>query len=239
VAALLARAGVEVTVLEAHVYPGGCAGTFVHRGYRFDAGATLAGGFAAGGPMARLAQRLHVTWPAEPAQPAMAVHLPDGARVLRWTDPLRWRAERLGHFGAAGEPFWAWQEGAADAVWALAARLPPWPAQTGGDVLGLLRALAGARPIARAVPALHAGARLVLPGTPVTFRRYTRRPLGWVGGYPQTDLWRARGPRLGRGLWLVGDSVFPGQSTAAVALGGMRVVAALLGEGRQRQAGAP
>ena len=32
-------------MLEAHVYPGGCAGTFYHQGYRFDAGATLAGGF--------------------------------------------------------------------------------------------------------------------------------------------------------------------------------------------------
>jgi len=27
-----------MTVLEAHVYPGGCAGTFYHRGYHFDAG---------------------------------------------------------------------------------------------------------------------------------------------------------------------------------------------------------
>ena len=33
-AALLARAGLEVTVLEAHVYPGGCAGTFFHKGDR-------------------------------------------------------------------------------------------------------------------------------------------------------------------------------------------------------------
>ena len=50
-AAVLARAGMDVTVLEAHVYPGGCAGTFYHQGYRFDAGATLAAGFYPGGPM--------------------------------------------------------------------------------------------------------------------------------------------------------------------------------------------
>ena len=48
-AAILARAGLAVTVLEAHVYPGGCAGTFYHQGYHFDAGATLAGGFYPGG----------------------------------------------------------------------------------------------------------------------------------------------------------------------------------------------
>ncbi|MFZ1771299.1 MAG: FAD-dependent oxidoreductase, partial [Caldilinea sp.] len=50
-AALLAQAGLDVTVLEAHVYPGGCAGVFFHQGYRFEAGATLAGGFYPGGPM--------------------------------------------------------------------------------------------------------------------------------------------------------------------------------------------
>ena len=45
-AALLLKAGMQVTVLEAHVYPGGSAGTFFHKGYLFDAGATLAGGFS-------------------------------------------------------------------------------------------------------------------------------------------------------------------------------------------------
>jgi phytoene dehydrogenase-like protein len=54
-AAVLARAGFDVTVLEANIYPGGCAGTFFHQGYRFDAGATLAGGFYPDGPMDRLA----------------------------------------------------------------------------------------------------------------------------------------------------------------------------------------
>lgn len=70
----------------------------------------------------------------------------------------------------------------------------------------------------------------MLPGTPVTFQRYTGRRWGWVGGFPQTSLFGALGPRLGRGLWLVGDSIFPGQSTPAVALGGMRVARAVLRE---------
>ena len=30
-AAVLARAGFDVTVLEAHIYAGGCAGTFYHK----------------------------------------------------------------------------------------------------------------------------------------------------------------------------------------------------------------
>jgi phytoene dehydrogenase-like protein len=78
----------------------------------------------------------------------------------------------------------------------------------------------------RAVPGLRRAVRLCLPGTPVTFQHYTGRPLGMVGGFAQTSLYAARGPRTGLpNVWLVGDSIFPGQSTAGVTLGAMRVAA--------------
>ena len=80
-----------------------------------------------------------------------------------------------------------------------------------------------------AIPGLRSAARLVLPGTPVTFQRFTQRSRGWVGGFPQTNLFRAWAPRLGNGLWLVGDSIFPGQSVLAAALGGTRVTHAVTG----------
>jgi phytoene dehydrogenase-like protein len=81
----------------------------------------------------------------------------------------------------------------------------------------------------RAVPGLRAAVRLRLPGTPVTFQYYTRRPMGMVGGFAQTSLFAARGPHTGvPGVWLVGDSIFPGQSTAGVTLGGMRVAAEVI-----------
>jgi phytoene dehydrogenase-like protein len=45
-----------------------------------------------------------------------------------------------------------------------------------------------------------------------------------VGGFPQTSLFAARGPRTGiANVRLVGDSIFPGQSTAGVSLGALRV----------------
>ncbi len=68
----------------------------------------------------------------------------------------------------------------------------------------------------------------VLPGTPITFQRFTRRIAGWVGGFPQTNLFRCKAPALGNNTWMVGDSIFPGQSTAAVALGGLRVAKEIL-----------
>jgi C-3',4' desaturase CrtD len=468
--ALLARAGLDVTVTEAHVYPGGCAGTFYHQGFRFDAGATVAAGFEPGGGMTRLAEMLGITWPIAPATTALAVHLPDGSTVTRWTDPARWRAERTRAFGSAAEPFWRWQEETAAALWKVALRGVPWPPQTVGEVgtlagtglqmagraplrmpglamdafrplgahlpaaserlrqyvdgqlliaaqatslnanalygaaaldmprrgvahvrggigklaealvdavrrhggqvlfrqrvtrvsatggakvvetdknsrfeadavvfnlppwdaaallgqaaptrmqrserpgdgwgafmvyVGLdgsilpadfplhhqvlvreplgegnsvflslslpddaVRSPAGHRALTIsthtdlrpwwalfegdrdsyetrkaeytyrvldaaqvAIPRLRSAARLVLPGTPVTFQRFTQRSRGWVGGFPQTSLFRAWAPRLGNGLWLVGDSIFPGQSVLAAALGGTRVAAAVL-----------
>jgi len=474
-AAALARQGVPVTVLEAHVYPGGCAGTFFHKGYRFDAGATLAGGFYPGGPMDLVAQAAGITeWPVHHSDPCMAVHLSDGSQAVRYGDERRHDEHRRA-FGPAGEHFFAWQERTADALWDLALRLPPWPATSlwellrlGGKGLGWLsanfprhlsphlladalqpvaahlrgappslrqfvdgqlliaaqatssaaNALYGAsaldlprrgvvhleggmgaiaqtlvaavrkaggevlfrrevvrvetrngRPVAvetkhgerfdagsliinlppwniarlmgsdaprrlkslppqpqdgwgafmvyagvessaigdgmlhyqvidreplgegnsifisispawdqgrapkgyravtisthtalqpwwelsatdrpayedrratwmdrmlrtaeRVIPGLRDASNLIMPGTPVTFHRFTRREWGWVGGFPQTSLLRAWAPRLAPGLWMVGDSIFPGQSTAAVAMGGLRVADAVLHE---------
>jgi phytoene dehydrogenase-like protein len=95
--------------------------------------------------------------------------------------------------------------------------------------------LAGAE---TAVPGIRQAITLCLPGTPVTFQFYTRRPQGMVGGFPQTSLFDVRGPATGLpNLWLVGDSIFPGQSTAGVTLGGMRVAAAVAHAGRLQKSG--
>lgn len=473
-AGVLARAGLDVTVLEAHVYAGGCAGTFYHKGYRFDAGATLAGGFYPGGPMDQVARAVGVSdWSAAPSDATMSVQLPSGVEITRWADAARRHATYRDHFGADGMAFWQWQERTADSLWDLALSGIPWLPQSpreslrllrngmawlgrnfvhlrpgmvadafgpvaqhlhgaptalrlfvdaqlliaaqstssrvnalygasaldlprrgvvhfpggmaaiadtlvdairqqGGrvrfrraatqivlddgapvavetkqgerfpadlvianlspwDVAALLpatrppalrelpdrphdgwgafmvyagvddaaidphmplhrqvivreplgegntvfvsvspawdtaRAPAGRRAVTisthtglqpwwklrngdrsryeqrkqvytdrilsaaeRVIPGIREASDLILPGTPVTFQRFTRRQLGWVGGFPQTNLLRTWSPQLGPGLWMVGDSIFPGQSTAAVALGGLRVAHAVL-----------
>ena len=88
----------------------------------------------------------------------------------------------------------------------------------------------------RAIPGIRDAIQLCLPGTPITFEFYTKRPFGMVGGFPQTSLFKARGPGTGvPNLWLVGDSIFPGQSTAGVTLGGMRVATAVLQASKKRK----
>lgn len=149
-AALLCQAGYRVTVLEAHVYPGGCAGTFYHQGYRFDAGATLAGGFAPGGPHARLAEQLGLTWPVHLVSPAWVTHLPE-ASITQWAAAEQWQAERVRAFPQA-ERFWRMQEDLAALAWDVASRPFPWPPTSAREVLALALAL---RPsMVRALPVL-------------------------------------------------------------------------------------
>ena len=66
-----------------------------------------------------------------------------------------------------------------------------------------------------------------MTASPRTFERFTRRHRGFVGGVPRRaglGNYRNLSPRpFAPGLWLVGDSVFPGQSTLATALGGVKV----------------
>jgi C-3',4' desaturase CrtD len=71
-------------------------------------------------------------------------------------------------------------------------------------------------------------------GTPRTFGRYTRRTGGRVGGAPvsrrNSNLFAVGSDVLGPGLWLVGDSVFPGQGTLAVVVSAIRVVERIVGK---------
>lgn len=153
-AALLAQAGLDVTVLEANTYPGGCAGTFYHQGYRFDAGATVAGGFQANGPHTKVGKQLKLTWRVRPSEPAWVVHLPN-RRIAMSRD----NADVIAQFPQS-QLFWDEQQATADLAWALAAEGLPWPPTTGRELYKLLRTSAPHIPkLMRALPLPFSTAR--------------------------------------------------------------------------------
>jgi len=120
-AALLAKAGYEVTVLEAQTYAGGCAGTFFHKGYRFEAGATVAGGFQPNGPHAVAADLLGINWKVKQHDPAWVVHLPD--REVELTQDHQ---DVLAKFPRTAS-FWDEQQKVADLAWKMSAQGLPFP----------------------------------------------------------------------------------------------------------------
>ena len=120
-AALLTQAGYDVTVLEAHTYLGGCAGTFYHKGYHFDAGATVAGGFQPNGPMTMLAEQLGISWDIQQHDPAWVVHMPEYSIKL-----CQDQSDIRRQFAEANR-FWNEQNLVADITWELAAKGLPFP----------------------------------------------------------------------------------------------------------------
>ena len=86
--------------------------------------------------------------------------------------------------------------------------------------------------LALLAPELNAGIEFQMSASPRTFERFTRRAHGYVGGVPRrVGLHNYQGMfpgSLAPGLFMVGDSSFPGQSTLATAIGGLRTAEAAL-----------
>jgi phytoene dehydrogenase-like protein len=96
--------------------------------------------------------------------------------------------------------------------------------------------------IERRAPEWRAGLVHELPASPRTFARFTGRHLGHVGGIPRraglANYLRPGPLEPAPGLLLVGDTAFPGQSTLATALGGLKVAESLDAAPGQVQASA-
>lgn len=136
-AALLAQAGYAVTVLEAQTYPGGSASTWTHKGYRFESGATVAGGFQPGGPHQIVGEKLGIDWPVRLHDPAWAVHLPDRSVELTADN-----ADVLEKFPATAR-FWETQAHIADMGWKLSAQGLPWPPRSSAEFIKLAKIALG------------------------------------------------------------------------------------------------
>ena len=141
-AALLARDGVKVTLLEAHHQTGGCAGTFRRRGWVFDVGATQVAGLEPGGSHARLLKHLNVPLPAaEILNPGCVVDLGDGSPPISlWHDPEAWAAERERQFPGSNR-FWGLCHQLHSSNWQFANQDPVVTPRSLWDLGTMLRAL--------------------------------------------------------------------------------------------------
>ncbi|RMG76768.1 MAG: FAD-dependent oxidoreductase [Chloroflexi bacterium] len=132
-AALLQQAGYQVTVLEAQSYPGGCASTYYHQGFRFESGATVVGGFQHNGPHALIENQLNMKFPVRRHDPAWVTHLPDRSVALTAdnTDVLK-------KFPNTAK-FWQQQQTIAALAWELSAQCLPFPPRSSTEMLQLIK----------------------------------------------------------------------------------------------------
>jgi C-3',4' desaturase CrtD len=141
-AALLAREGYSVLVVEQAWVPGGCASTFKRRGFTFDVGATQVAGLEPGGIHQRIFETLGIDLPdATPCDPACAVMLPSETQPIPvWRDPERWRQERQTQFPGS-EPFWQFLNELFKASWDFQSRDPVIPPRNLWDLWQTTQAL--------------------------------------------------------------------------------------------------
>ncbi|MEG4417583.1 FAD-dependent oxidoreductase [Microcoleus sp. LAD1_D5] len=141
-AALLARRGYKVLVLEQAIVPGGCASTFKRKGFTFDVGATQVAGLEPGGIHHRIFSELDIELPAAtPCDPACAVFLPgETAPISVWRDPQKWQEERQRQFPGS-EPFWQLLSALFKASWKFQGRDPVLPPRNLWDLWQLIQAV--------------------------------------------------------------------------------------------------
>ncbi len=149
--------GERVVLYEALNYPGGCASTFTHRGYRFEAGATLFSGFDPHQPFGRWIEELGLDVTFDRLDPLVELRTPSGSLAVcrdraEFADRLcAWAGEQEGRV----RRFLRYQEKIAEVLWSLfeePTRLPPWSFGTAfGHVLRTPRYLRLVRSVGRSL----------------------------------------------------------------------------------------
>ena len=209
-AALLAKEGYPVTLVEAHTQLGGCAGTFQRGPYTFDVGATQVAGLEKGGIHHRLFHYLDIPIPnAKILDPGCSVDLCDGTRPINlWHDPLRWEKERKEHFPGS-EIFWSLCSQIHKSNWAFVDRDPILPVRNFWDFSQLIRAIRPSNLLTGVLSKLTIADLLTITGCQqdrrlrrfldLQLKLYSQEPANRTAAlYGATVLQMAQSPR---GLW--------------------------------------
>lgn len=139
-AALLARGGERVLLLEAIHYPGGCASSYEKAGGVFDVGATTFSGTAPGQPLADLFAQIGRFDGLLPADPPMGISI-DGQMITRHRNRGAWAIEVEQAFGRPMRSFWNEIAEYSDEAYALMSAVPYLPPQNIGETAANLRYL--------------------------------------------------------------------------------------------------
>ena len=209
-AALLAKEGYSVTLVEAHTQLGGCAGTFQRGPYTFDVGATQVAGLEKGGVHHRLFHYLDIPIPsAKILDPGCSVVLGDGSGAINlWHDPLRWEKERQKQFPGS-ERFWSLCSQIHKSNWAFVDRDPILPVRSFWDLSQLIRAIRPSNLLTGVLSKLTIADLLAITGCQsdrrlrrfldLQLKLYSQEPASRTAAlYGATVLQMAQSPR---GLW--------------------------------------
>jgi len=127
-AALLAKAGLQVAVLEQNNYPGGCASSYKRKGYWFETGATTLVGLDQDMPLRYLLDQTGLQISMIPLDIPMQVHLPNGTLITRYGTLEAWIAEAERVFGPKGQrAFWEACYDISQKVWRTSLRQTSFP----------------------------------------------------------------------------------------------------------------
>ncbi|WP_266205616.1 phytoene desaturase family protein [Pontibacter kalidii] len=135
-AALLAKQGLKICVLEQAKYPGGCATSYRRKGYWFETGATTLVGLDEHMPLRYLLEETGIKVPVQRLEPPMQVHLPDGQIVTRCGNLEQWVAEAERVFGKYNQrAFWEHCYQVSQQVWRTSLQQQSFPFSNFKDVL--------------------------------------------------------------------------------------------------------
>lgn len=133
-AAMLAKDGFKVLILEAALHPGGCSSSYPRKGYIFESGATTLIGFDENQPLKKLEEETGIVIPREELNPSMEVWI-DGEPVTRFKDRNEWIKEVGRVFGEEEQQrkFWELAFKLSDLVWKISLKNPTFPPLNIGD----------------------------------------------------------------------------------------------------------
>ncbi|MBM4150825.1 MAG: FAD-dependent oxidoreductase [Ignavibacteria bacterium] len=136
-AALLAKQGKEVILLEKHAAIGGCASFFRRMRYTFDVGATTLSGLQSHQPLGKLFSTLNLNPEIRHCDPGMVIHL-EGHRIVRHANIYAWIEEAETHFGKKGQRgFWKEIHAIDAKMWDVLHRNPEFPPKSIGDLIAM------------------------------------------------------------------------------------------------------